>query len=404
MRLVAPFGFYGSGNIGDEATLLGFGRLMERFGGGISVDVASSDPAHTKRVEPAFRHYQYIDGIMGLPAKLHAHMGAGYIIPGGTPLMDNLGDWPLLSLGGMLQHAGNWGKPAAFVGVGVEQLRHDISRKRVQEQIIPNVMCWSVRSVHDRDRLLDLGVAPELITVAADMAWLLDPADPAYGRKVTQRLGLGGRPIIGVNINAEDHMIEKAPRLFTELAAGLDDLVNRHGARVLFLFNEVREGETYDQAAADLVRSLMSRKDAVLMGPSDYLIPQEMMSIIAQCAMTISTRYHFCVFSALQGVPFLGIRRSDKVSDLCRDLGWKAALDPDTATRADISAAGDRLLGDPAAELEKLANKIAAMRVRAEDNRIALDALMGAMRGVGMQTWMRHAAGRVGQKLGVGVR
>jgi hypothetical protein len=62
-------------------------------------------------------------------------------------------------------------------------------------------------------------------------------------------------------------MMEKAPRLFTELAAALDDLVNRHGARVLFLFNEVREGDTYDQAAADLVRSLMSRKDAVLMGP-----------------------------------------------------------------------------------------------------------------------------------------
>jgi hypothetical protein len=61
----------------------------------------------------------------------------------------------------------------------------------VQEQIIPNVMCWSVRSVHDQDRLLDLGVAPDLITIAADMAWLLDPAEPAYGRKVTQRLGLG---------------------------------------------------------------------------------------------------------------------------------------------------------------------------------------------------------------------
>ena len=66
MRLVAPFGFYGSGNIGDEATLLGFGRLIERFGGSIGVDVASSDPSHTKRVEPAFRYYQYVDGIMGV--------------------------------------------------------------------------------------------------------------------------------------------------------------------------------------------------------------------------------------------------------------------------------------------------------------------------------------------------
>lgn len=404
MRLVAPFGFYGSGNIGDEATLLGFGRLIERFGDGVGVDVGSSDPEHTRRVEPAFHYYQYVDGIMGLPAKLHAHMGGAYIFPGGTPIMDNLGNWPLLSLGGMLEHAGSWGKPAAFVGIGVENLRHDISRQRVMEQIVPNTLCWSVRSEHDRDRLLDFGVARETITVAADMAWLLEPADPAFGRDVATRLGLGDHPLIGININAEAHMVEKAPRFFTELAAALDALVERHGARLLFLFNEVREGETYDQAAAELVRSLMVHKNAAVMGPTDYLTPQEMMSIISQCAMTLSTRYHFCVFSALQGVPFLAIRRSDKVSDLCRDLGWDAALDPDTTGRDEVVAEAEQLLAGPAPALARLAERIAAMRLRAEDNRIALHTLLAAMGEVGAQTWLRHAARRIGKKLGMGVR
>ena len=31
MNLVAPFGFYGAGNIGDEATLQGFARLLSRL-------------------------------------------------------------------------------------------------------------------------------------------------------------------------------------------------------------------------------------------------------------------------------------------------------------------------------------------------------------------------------------
>ncbi len=403
MRLVAPFGFYGSGNIGDEATLLGFGRLIERFGGGVGVDVGSSNAAHTRLVEPAFNYYPYVDGILGLPAKLNAHRASAYIFPGGTPIMDGLGDWPLRSLGGMLEHARNWGKPAAFVGIGVEQLRHDISRQRVQEQIIPNVVHWSVRSVHDQDRLLDLGVAPERITVAADMAWLLQPADTAHGASVIAARGLGKRPLVGVNLNAEAHMLEKAPQIFAELAGALDDIIEAHGADILFLFNEVREEATFDQAAAEAVRTLMVRKDATHMGPTEYLTPQQMMSILSQCAMTLSTRYHFCIFSALQGIPFLAVKRSDKVSDLCRDLGWDGSVNPD-AGRAEMTKIAAGLFGNPKPALERLAARIGELRTRSENNRIALDALISQMRPVRADAWLRTAAGKIGQKMGMGTK
>jgi len=401
MKLAVPFGFYGAGNVGDEATLLGFGRLIKQFGNGVEVDVSICCVNQGRKVEPFFNYYQYLDGIVGLEPKRKAYLSSGYIFAGGTPISDSLGDWPLATVGGILQHARNWGKPTAFVGIGVEQLFNDVSRQRMQEQIIPNTLCWSVRSKNDRERLLELGVADEDVAVAADMAWLLDPADPAYGREVFASLGLGERPVIGVNVNAEPHLLEKSPQLFVEMAAALDELVARHGVDILFLFAETRDGETYDRAASKKVRELMAHKDSAILGPTDYLIPQQMMSIISQCATTISTRYHFCMFSVLQDVPFLAISRSDKVTDFCSDIDWKSRINPPDLSRELIVAEVERQLAGVPEEMSLLPQKIAAMRRRAEENRLVLDRLVEASSGVGLQTLFGHAASRIGQKLGV---
>jgi polysaccharide pyruvyl transferase WcaK-like protein len=72
----------------------------------------------------------------------------------------------------------------------------------------------------------------------------------------------------------------------------------------------------------------MRRKERVVLVPGDYLAPREMMSLVGCCTVTLSMRYHFCLFSALQGVPFVAIERSAKVSDLCWDLGWEATVRP----------------------------------------------------------------------------
>jgi polysaccharide pyruvyl transferase WcaK-like protein len=163
--------------------------------------------------------------------------------------------------------------------------------------------------------------------------------------------------------------------LLEKLAAALDGLIEAHRYRVMFLCNEIREGETYDKAAAGMVMSHMRRSDEAFILPNDYWTPQEMMSVIASCELTVSTRYHFCLFSALQGVPFLAIKRSDKVADLCEDLGW-----PFSATLGELSA--DKLVESVVTLLDtrdqamrSLGDQIGSMRLRAERNQVALDAM-----------------------------
>jgi polysaccharide pyruvyl transferase WcaK-like protein len=294
----------------------------------------------------------------------------------------------------MVQHARSHGKPVVFVGVGTESLRRPESRALVTEFMADYVAHWSVRSIRDRERLLALGVAPDRVTAAADMAWLLPPAHTDFGHQTLGLHGLAGRRLVGVNVNAERALLELEPKLFEKLAAMLDELVAAHGVHVLFLCNEVREEETFDKAAAARVRSHMRRKDAAFTFPNEYLAPQQMMSVIAACALTISTRYHFCLFSALQGVPFLAIKRSDKVADLCEDLGWPFGGEPGSIDMKDLSRQAAALLTRPAPELQGLSDRVRVMKERASRNHAALDALRLRAGSAPGLTSLRAALGR----------
>jgi polysaccharide pyruvyl transferase WcaK-like protein len=71
-----------------------------------------------------------------------------------------------------------------------------------------------------------------------------------------------------------------------------------------------------------------------------------MMSIVACCTLTISMRYHFCMFSALQQVPFIAIERSTKLSDLCSDLDWPARVVPSELETSAIEFHAGHLMRD----------------------------------------------------------
>jgi polysaccharide pyruvyl transferase WcaK-like protein len=380
MNVVAPFGFYGFGNIGDEATLQGFARLLGGRSDRVAAWVASRDPRHTARVVPSFRYYRHHLGRKRFLTLWIRLLANGYVFPGGTPIMDGLGDWPLSEVAGIVSSARRWGKPVVFVGVGTERLQEAQSRRVVTELLADYVAHWSVRSARDRERLVDLGVPADRVTVAADMAWLIPPASRDHGRRVLEQCGLNGQRLVGVNVNAETALLKAEPQLFDKLAAVLDRLVEDHGVRVLFLCNEIREGETFDKAAAAMVKSRMRLKQATFDLPNEYRAPQEMMSIVAACDLAISTRYHFCLFAALQGVPFVAIKRSDKVSDLCQDLEWPFGTVPGSMEVDPLVSQAGALLGDPSEPLGRLSDRVQAMTEGAERNQAALDAMLTCAR------------------------
>lgn len=394
IRIFAPFGFYGAGNTGDEATLQGFARLLQMTDAKLKATLVSQNARHTARVEPHFRYIQD-RGHRDLRHRIANHAAHGYVFAGGTPIQDSLGGWPLDAIVPMVQAAARWQKPVAFVGVGVETIAQHEYRAKFRDVIAPNVVHWTVRSANDRDRLLDLVVPESRITVAADMAWLLPRSDLAYGRKTLGDRVETGRPLIAVNLNAEASVLERAPGLYATLAAALDRIIDAHNARVVFLFNEIREGPSYDMATAEQVRRLMNRADAAFALPNDYFSPAEMMSIIGACALAISTRYHFCMFAALQGVPFVALERSDKISDFCADLYWPFGTRLEEASPATLAEHARLLLTAPGPVLKDMEPRITDLRARAKVNARGLDALQSAVAEAPGGQRLRRAISRV---------
>src|SRR5262249_31148269 len=145
-------------------------------------------------------------------------------------------------------------------GSGIESLQRPESGLLVSEALASYVAHWSVRSPRDRERLIAYGVSADRITTAADVAWLIPPVSVDFGMQALQRHKLTGHRLVGVNVNAENPLVQREPKLFEKLAAVLDGLIDAHNVRVVFLCNEVREDETFDKAAATAVKRHMRHK------------------------------------------------------------------------------------------------------------------------------------------------
>jgi polysaccharide pyruvyl transferase WcaK-like protein len=374
MNLLVPFGFYGWGNIGDEATLQGFARLVNRSPYRFRVWVGSHNPRHTARVEPSFRYFYH--PFNDWTRRWANYRIAAVVVAGGTPIMDCHGDWPLDEVVPLIEAAHHRGRPIVFIGAGTERLQRKESRRIMADRVAPIVQYWTVRSEPDEARLIEYGVAPERVCVAGDMAWLLEPVSSDWGRQQLESWGVStaGR-LVGVNLMNEKPVRDRHPQLFRLIAEFLDDLVENFGVSILFLSNDVRETIGLDRAATLQTLGMMKHRDQTFLAPNEYWSPEKMMSLIANCDVTVSMRYHFCLFSALQGVPFLSLNRSDKVADLCWDLKWPFETGLDELKACDLVEKFDRIHRDSASANSLLRKQIPVLRARAETNMISLNLL-----------------------------
>jgi len=97
------------------------------------------------------------------------------------------------------------------------------------------------------------------------------------------------------------------------------------------------------------------------------------MSRIGCCRVTLSMRYHFCLFSALQGVPFIAINRSGKVEDLVTDLEWPYACPLHGVRAPALADMLAEILETVETRRSRLGDVAARMRGRSLTNDAALD-------------------------------
>jgi len=294
-------GYYGFGNLGDEALLTAIvDRLAARYPGA-GVDVLSHDPAATAErlgVEATPR--------ADLRAVRRAIARADVVLSGGGGLLQDVTSMQsLLYYAGIVRAATGAKKRTMIFAQSIGPLT-GVGRAIVR------MCCSGIAAATVRDepsRALLASLLPNVrVERTADPVFLLETKSAPLDLRAEGLDGPG--PLVVVSVRRWPGHDATA----TLLAAVVDRLAETHGAQVAFL---PLGGPPDADAATSVIRR--ARSAPVLL--PDYPLHQAQ-QVLGRATLVIGMRLHALIFAARLGVPFTALPYDPKVSALLDDLKY----------------------------------------------------------------------------------
>lgn len=367
-RSVFAIGWFGQGNLGDEAMLDGLLALLRRAGGPIKATVTSGEPAETRtthgtlaiRLEPWERF-----GFRNLDV-VRASLGARLVTLGGGDLIREQSDGTVPALNWLrrLRVPLRLGRPTAVVGISVGDL---VTPAVIDEvaRTLRRVTFVAARDHASAVRLSELVGRPVL--QIGDLA--LETADelarPRQPDRGGPRIGLAIRDIIGRGPTAPRASSE---HLRVELAAALDAVVDDAAATVeLIPFRTRGPGwQRDDDARAGEALAALARHGSRWIHHRRPRDVSAFADIAGRLDLILSVRLHGAVLGAAAGIPVVGIAYDAKVSGFMDDIGLPDQGLPVDASAGEIRDAVLRSLADDGLSA-RVAAGVGAARARTRE-------------------------------------
>ena len=319
-------GYYGHGNLGDEAILSALLAQVQSARPDLLPLVASGDPAETTR-----RHDVSAIDERNVSALARAAGECDAVILGGGGLFHDThgvdeATFMTAKQGGLPQCAGYaalarlQNKPLIVLGAGVGPLTSDTGR-RLTRVVFEQALAASVRDDESRECLDAIGAVTTRTVVTADPAFLLPAAAPDEARRVLRAIGVpDADDIVCVavrhwRIGAESAQWEPA------VAAALDRLIlERHVSVVFVPFHANQAHADDDVTVAQRIRRLMTRGDrAAVTEPA--ILPSLVQALFGLSRAVLAMRLHAVILAANAGTPFVALQYDEKVRHTLRRLG-----------------------------------------------------------------------------------
>jgi len=295
-------GYYGFGNLGDEALArVIVAELRARYPSG-SVNILSADPARTAR-ELGVEATPRADFTQLRSAIEHSDV----VLSGGGGLLQNATSTrSLLYYAGILARANAAGRKSMIFAQSIGPL--DFIGKAIVRKLCRKTTRATVRDERSK-KLLGALLPSAKVERTADPVFLYGDAPAA---DLLQREGLDtqGNPLVIV-------CVRKAPGLLEGrriIARAVDRLANHYGAHVAFL---PLGGAEDAEVATTIIRACKSTP--ALLPISDL---ERASAAIARAHAVIGMRLHALIFAIRYGVPFLAIPYDPKVVALCEDIAY----------------------------------------------------------------------------------
>ena len=360
-------GYYGFGNLGDEALLsVIVSQLRERYPYS-EIEVLSAnaeDTAHELRVEATPR--------WDAKAVRNAISRSDVLLSGGGGLLQNSTSLrSLVYYAGIIRAATSARRKTMIFAQSVGPL--DFWGKTVVKECCKGVTAATVRDARS-ERVLSSLLPSVPVERTADPVFLYDAPEENVDLS-SEGLGPQSDPLVIVSVRKANGLKDR----LDVIARAVDRLARAHEARVAFL----PLGGAPDAEVSTLV--IRKCKTAPVLLPECSL--ERAANVIRRAKAVVGMRLHALIFAARYGVPFLAIPYDPKVTALCEDLQYALpplfTLDPPgpkpTSEQTDalvdrlwtqreslsaaLLAAGDRLRTSALRNFEVLDEVIAEKRV-----------------------------------------
>lgn len=311
MAKVVISGYYGFGNMGDEAILAGLAEGFRRLAPSAQLTVLSKHPARTEAehgLRAAPRDF--------LRAVRHARQ-CDLLLSGGGGLLQDATSWrsPLYYLG-IIQAAAGAGVPVACVGQGIGPLGRR-SIRALTRRALAGAEVVTVRDHASAEVLRELGLDREVV-VTADLAFLLPTPTEAEVAAAWQKAELGEGSRGGLVV---------ALRRPTGSAGS--DLPRRLGRAIAAACDEVGMPATLfpmhhgvDLPFAEEVAGAIARSPAIV---RQALSARQSLALFAGFRLAVAMRLHALVFACICGIPPVAVSYDPKIDGLMAELGLRAA-------------------------------------------------------------------------------
>ena len=341
MRLLIS-GYYGFGNLGDEALLeVIVSQLRTRYPY-VEIDVLSAKPEQTAEE-------LRIDATPRWDAKAvrHAIGRADVLISGGGGLLQNATSLrSLVYYAGIIRAASRANRKAMIFAQSIGPL--DFWGKTVVKECCKGVAAATVRDARSAELLGSL-LADVNVERTADPVFLYDAPDEQVDLSA-EGLGPQSDPLVIFSVRKANGLKDR----LDILARAADRFAQAHDARVAFL----PLGGAPDAEVSTLI--IRKCKTAPVLLPECSLARAA--NVIRGAKVVVGMRLHALILAARYAVPFLAVPYDPKVSALAEDLAYPVpslfTLDPPSA-KPEYSQA-DALVDRVWAEREALAQHLAA--------------------------------------------
>jgi len=306
MKLVIA-GYYGCGNLGDEAIL---GSLVSGIRGmskKTDITVLSGDTRETSSCYDvaAVKRFSFIE-ILRAIRKCDA-----FVLGGGGILQDVTSKRSLRYYLSLINMAKFFKKKIVLLGQGIGPIKNRTMLRRS----LKNADLITVRDEASLKVLMDAGVSAKRIALAADLSFLMGGPDKAKGAKLLELEGIKKckQRIIGVSLREPAGKIDRKEK-YKAIASVCDHLIKEKDVQLAFLIFRYPD----DIEAINNVMSFMKYPAPIMLR---RCCPDDMLAVISNMDAVIGMRLHSLIFAAKAGIPSFGLSYDPKVAGYQRSCG-----------------------------------------------------------------------------------